>query len=360
MGGRQRWMTAVMALVVGMAADGPLAAQPTQLALKRLATIPEHAWAWGSDAGPVISGSKLYVPLGGRGMAIYDVSRPKAPRLVTTVSTALLGGQGAAVAASRTRAYVAIPDQGAVVVLDVSNPAAPRRLAQFASLPDIRKLVLRGRYLFVNAMSSTDYLGGVYVFDVSVNPPAPVGEYLTDLLDPGFFVSDSLIVYLARSPVTGDDFPKLDVIDMSEPGSPRLLGQWQSDYPGNVWNIDLRDGKLFLAAYWGGLWVLDATDPADLSLIARFDWDVPEAIALAVQAAPPYVFVARSAFEGARHYEVYKLTSGALSLVRTLPAELPPDSVYLSDNLLVLKDREGTHIPNARAQVRIFQVFRKQ
>jgi hypothetical protein len=232
---------------------------PRTLALEPLATLTEHAWAWGSEAKPFRDGSRLYVPLGGRGLALYDVGDPRLPHLLAVVDTGLLGGQGGAVAASGSRAYVATPDQGSIVVLDVAQPTSPTVLARFASISDIRQLVLRGRYLFVDAGSSDAHLGGVYVFDVSTITPVAAGEYLTDLVDPGFFVSESGIVFLARTP---GDSAMIDVVDMGVPGSPQLLGQWRSPYPGNITEIDLRDGRLFCSAYWGGLWVLDAADPS--------------------------------------------------------------------------------------------------
>lgn len=114
---------------------------PGTLTLEPLATLTEHAWAWGSEAKPFRDGSRLYVPLGGRGLALYDVGNPRLPQLLAVVDTVVLGGQGGAVAASGSRAYVATPDQGSIVVLDVTQPTSPVVLARFASIPDRKSVV---------------------------------------------------------------------------------------------------------------------------------------------------------------------------------------------------------------------------
>jgi hypothetical protein len=331
---------------------------PRTLTLEPLATLTEHAWAWGSEAKLFRDGSRLYVPLGYRGLAVYDVSDPRVPRLLVVVDRFLLGGQGGAVAASGDRAYVAIPVEQAIVVLDLAQPAAPKVLARFANIPDIQQLALRGRYLFVNAGSSYAYQGGVYVFDVSVTPPVAAGAYLTNLVDPGFYVSDSGTVYLARTPATAEDSAKIDAVDMSVPGSPRVLGQWASPYPGNIWDIDLREGRLYCAAYWGGLWVLDATDPSHLSLVARFDWDDPVPAAVGVQAAPPYVFLAGTGYDPSYwKFQVFEVAGGCVSLEQEIPATLPVHSVSLSGDQLVLAEIESPYASsNPRLSLSSFQV----
>lgn len=55
--------------------------------------------------------------------------------------------------------------------------------------------------------------------------------------------------------------PRLLALDMSDPSNPQLLGQ--SDLlPGQVWGIDIVDGRAYLAAAQAGLVVLDVGDPA--------------------------------------------------------------------------------------------------
>jgi hypothetical protein len=361
-GSRRRRLTILLGVLIaggGSPATFAATAAKPVLALEHLSTITEHAWAWGSEAKPFLDGSRLYVPLGFRGLAIYDLGDPRSPRLLKVVGRKILGGQGGAVAASGDRAYVALPVEGAVAVLDVSRPSAPRRLARFGDIPDIRQVALRGRHLFVNAGSSTDYVGGVHVFDVSVTPPAPVGEYLTDLVDPGFHVSASGVVFLARTPATAEDMPKVDVVDMSLPGSPPLLDRWRSTHPGNIVDIDLRQKRLYCSAYWGGLWVLDAADPSDLSLIARFDSADPAATAVGVQGAPPYAFLARGGPEVSDwRFQAFQLARGSLPLRREIAATLPPHSIYRSGNLLVLVELEGPYVLNPRKILRLFQIWR--
>lgn len=327
--------------------------------LAPVARVVEHGWAWGSEAKPSRDGSRLFVPLGYRGLAIYDVNDPKRPELLTTVDRAVLGGQAGAVAASGERAYVATPVEGSIVVLDVSTPNAPSVMARFASLPDILQIELRGRYLFVQAGSSVEYAGGVYVFDVSTTPPRAAGQYLSDLVDPGFYVSDSGIVFLARTPATDDDAARIDVIDMSAPASPRVLGQWASPVPGNVTDIDFRDGLLICSAYWGGLWVVDASDLSKMHLLARLDFDDPAAFAIAVRGAPPFIVLARGGpAVSYSAFLVYEMRNGCLSLRQEIPGTLPVHSVTGSGDQLLLAEKEPPFVPQPRLSLRSYAVWK--
>ncbi|UCE41665.1 MAG: hypothetical protein JSV17_01350 [Candidatus Aminicenantes bacterium] len=105
--------------------------------------------------------------------------------------------------------FVATPDRNSLTVLDISNLSNPIVITRFGAIYSILQISLRGQKLYVHAGSSFEYYGGVYVFDVSKEVPELVGEYHTDLIDPGFYVDGEGVVFLARTPATFGDSSKV-------------------------------------------------------------------------------------------------------------------------------------------------------
>ena len=346
-------MTRILtALLLSLAA--PLGAQTIELS--PLSDVSEPAWAWGAEAKVAWDGPRLYIPLGYRGLAIVDARYPPRARLLARVGMDVLLGQGGAVAAAGDRAYVATPELGMITVLDVSNPRQPQRLARFGNIPYIEQLALRGSHLFVYSRSDQITLGGVRVYNVSHTPPTLAGQYLTDLIDPGFTVTEARVVFLARTPATGGDTAKIDVVDMSTPASPRFLGRWSSPLAGNITDLDFRQGRLYCSAYWGGVWVLDARNPSGLALLASFDWTAePPAIALSVQAEPPYVFVARGGPSPEdQRFVVFRQEGSTLVLEQEIAASRPPLSVVLQGPLLVTVELGSPYARDPRKLVSLY------
>ncbi len=330
---------------------------PHALTVQPLAEITEYSWAWGSEAPVALDGSLLYVPVGSPGVAIYSLSDPTAPQRLALVGNAVLGGQGGSVAASGGRAFVATPDQHAFVELDVSNPSSPKVRSRFGSeigIPWIERLALRGNHLFVQAGSSTTNLGGVYVFDVSASPPSLAGQYLTDLVDPGFDVNPSEWVFLARTPGTSSDNAKIDVIDMSDPAAPALLGEWVAARPLNVSGLVVLEDRLYAAGYWGGLFVLSGAQTMPLALEAEYDWSEAARYAWDVAAAPPFVFIARSDSSGGatRAFQAFRQAGASLIPVWEQAATRPIHSVAVRGDLLVTVEQSQTN------QLKVLKLYR--
>ncbi|MCP4156279.1 MAG: hypothetical protein GY757_51675 [bacterium] len=105
---------------------------------------------------------------------------------------------------------------------------------------------------------------------------------------------------------------KIEVVDMSNPASPDVLGYWTSNYPGNITDIHFVNNTLYLSAYWGGLWIVDATDFADMNLLNRFDWTEPDSFAMSVRVFPPYVFLARGSTNPDLNESLFRVFRGFL------------------------------------------------
>ena len=317
------------------------AAQET-LRITYLSTIQEPSWAWGSEAGLYVNQNKLYIPLGGPGLAIYDISSPAFPVRLRVMSSFELAGQAGPVAVRGSRAYLALPDRYTIAVIDVSNPYQPAILSRFPCAQSIEDLQIRGSYLYVQGGSSIQSEGGVFAFDLSKEPPTPAGQYTTDLIDPGFYVTGTGLVFLARTPAHAADSPKIDCVDMSQPEKPVLKSQWASTYPGNICDIDRNGTRLFCAAYWGGIWVLDASDATSLTLEGYYDWTEREPYAKSISAVSPYVFLAQGGPAMAdQKFAEYKISGGESRLIQEIPASTYTHSVSRAGELLFLVEQES-------------------
>lgn len=332
------------------------------LELTYLSKIQEPAWAMGSEANVFVSNDRLYISLGYPGLAVYDISNPESPQRILYMHSTDLGGQAGAIAASGDRVFVATPDKNSLAVLDISNLSNPIVSTRFGSIYDILQISLRGQKLYVHAGSSTQYYGGVYVFDVSKEEPELVGEYLTDLIDPGFYVNGQGVVFLARTPEFLGDSAKVDAIAMSDPSNPIYLGRWESTYPGNIVDIDMKGYLLYCSAYWGGLWILDASDFSNINFAAQHDWLEPESFAKSAQGLPPFVFLAQGGPElSFQKFNVYRQDNALITLEKEILATTYTHSVYLFGDLLILIEMESPwETSNPQKILYLYQVPRSR
>jgi hypothetical protein len=328
------------------------------LAMELRATILDYAWALGSEARVAFDGSTMLVPNGYRGISIYGLGDPAHPERLATVDRIALGGQGGATAAGGGRAFVATPDSGQIVELDISTPSSPKVGGRFGALPEYAQLVLRGSRLFVQSGSNVEHTGGVFVFDVSQSPPPLLGEYLAELIDPGFYASASGRVLQARTPAFENDVARIDMVDMSKPDAPLLISTWSSSRGLNVQDIDVQQGRAYCAAYWGGLLVLSGADGSQLKTEAEFDWSEEYSLAQSVAAAPPYVFVARGYSGGATgSFQAFRLDGNSLTPVWEQPTEFPVHSVAVFGNRLITVEQEPPYTDWPKKILKLYRIF---
>lgn len=334
----------------------PPASGPARITL--LAQIQDPSWAWGSEAFLCVDGDHLYIPLGYPGLAIYDISSPAAPVRLAQVHSQTLGGQAGAVAARGSRAYLALPDKSELAVMDVTDPARPTILTRVTGAPDVQQLHIRGSFLYAYCGSRIGQAGGVYAYDISGAAPVEAGRFTGGLIDPGFFMNEGGIAFLARTPATAVDSAKIDVVDMRRPAAPATLGRWTSAYPGNITDMDLKKGRLYCSAYWGGIWVLDAADASSLKLAASFDWEAVASTAKSIKASPPYIFLAQGGPEAAdQKFAVFEDLGSAVGLRQEIAASAFTHSVALSGDLLFLVEEESPwDSSNPQKTVRLYRV----
>ncbi|MHB1038614.1 MAG: Ig-like domain-containing protein [Pirellulales bacterium] len=198
-----------------------------------------------------LSGTLAYVTTDG--LLILDVTNPAAP--------VRLGSYGAGyyhdVVVSGTLAYVADASYG-LVVLDVSRPAMPVRLGAYHTDAEALRVALSGTLLYM-----TEERVGLHVFDVS-NPAKPVrlGGYATGGYAVGVAVSGTL-VYVA------DAYRGLLIFDMSNPAMPVLLGRYATG--GYAFSVAVSGTLAYVADLNLGLLIFDVSDPAAPVRLGGYD-----------------------------------------------------------------------------------------
>jgi hypothetical protein len=331
-----------------------------ELKMEFLGEIRERAWAYGAEHRGTMANGKLYLPLGYNGFAIYNIADPAHPRVAGRMDRATLGGQGGSVAVRANRGYVLIPEHKMIAVLDVEDPARPTLIRHIRpDIPQPEHLEIHGDRLYVYGMASIDYLGGVWVFDIRTDSPRLLGSYQTTLTDPGFWVTKDHIALIARTPAFLDDVPKIDVVDMREPVEPRLLAQWAGPDMANIVGMHLRENRLYVTAYWGGTWVLDASNILDMRLLDRYDpKGEPSNYTIPVRALPPFIFAGQSGPKSdSNQWNVLRYDADGFGMELQIPAGSTPNQVYLEGNLLVLETLDPPTGPTRPEKVlRIYRV----
>ena len=180
-------------------------------------------------------------------------------------------------------------------IVDVSNPKAPRVLAQLEVPPTTHshKARVTDHLLVVNyeryKTTPEPMRPGFRILDVS-SPSRPreiafvetggIGVHRFDLDSHYAYVSTELEGYLGAITAVYD---LADPTNAKEVGRWWLPGQWTAGGERPDWRGDhhrthhpLRwDNRLYIGCWFGGFAIVDATDLARLKTISTFDWSPP-------------------------------------------------------------------------------------
>ena len=198
--------------------------------------------------GLLIDGDRAYVAMEPNQLLTYSLIDPQHPELLAAGTV----GTWTHPMAMRDGYLIANSMNHALLVYDVSNPAAPVVVADPAPCPgQFSTWTLQGDLIW-----SMSYGGGIYGFDISM-PTAPVR--LPDMPGQecvGLLASAGTTLYMATS------WSGLFIYDYSDPTSPQLVSQWMpSVYSLSLSDVVYSDNHLYLADLYTGIRCVDVTDP---------------------------------------------------------------------------------------------------
>lgn len=229
-----------------------------------------------------VVGSRAYVADGLRGLLVLNVANPQAP--------AKLGSYDTWSAYQQTivgsRAYVAGGVTG-LQILDVSDLAHPRRLGGVASLGYTSNVQVVGDLAYIANMSvwgGSGYVGGgLQIVNIS-NPavPALVVAYPLDSADVQV-IGDRAYVAAYYGAKPGG----LVVLDVADPAHPHQLGATST--PINALKVRV-SGQVAYLIDWDGLYAIDLSNLANLKQLGSYPY--PLSLAYDMQVVGDVVYLA--------------------------------------------------------------------
>ncbi|MFI0608848.1 MAG: LVIVD repeat-containing protein [Anaerolineae bacterium] len=190
----------------------------------------------GVARGVAVDGDLAYLAAGDAGLLVVDIARPAQPRLLAIADTP--GDAGDVVVTGR-HAFVADWTEG-LKVFDVADARAPRQVAALGLETLAEGLLLQGDKLYVSTLSSTG-IAGVLLVDISI-PAAPrrVGSVAEDR------------AALTRGPFlfTLDAYGQVSVLVVTDPYQSKLVRRRKAipGFEGQVVALDEIGGQALLVA----------------------------------------------------------------------------------------------------------------
>lgn len=214
-----------------------------------------------------------YAVVEGEGLAIFDLSDPTAPILMSFWPT---DGHAWDIAIEGDYAFLTVRVNG-LDVIDVSDPSQPHRVANLDLPADAKRLDVENGYAYVT-QSSAD--GRLAIVDVS-DPEMP--ELIGTQIKSSYGLKDVVVkdryAYLLQYHRT---FLVLDVSDPMEMHEVGRLDDWSiSGAHTIVWNGD----DIYLVDGYGGFLVLNVDNVTQPSIVSSYDPDpdtYPDSRGLAV------------------------------------------------------------------------------
>jgi hypothetical protein len=211
------------------------------------------------------------------GMLILDVSNPTAPREVGSYAMPAVPRDVTVVAsAGHVYAYVAVDVpcmlprglkcKGSLRILDVSDPTAPVEVAFHATPISAQGVVVSDGYAYVTESHCDIERGcesGLEVLDVS-DPAAPKRVGVREASTGGVTVVGNYVYNTGLNILLGED--RLHILDVSAPNARQEVGTYDLPGPPKADDVAVKDSYAY--ALWGiglpsfGLSVIDVSDPS--------------------------------------------------------------------------------------------------
>ena len=281
-----------------------------------------------------------YVVYAYGGMAVFDVSSPQTPRLLSSLKNAgcngitlegsqallacnpagflvvdisdpdhlaILGeseqkGAMVSIANRGDTSYVVDWTQQGLAIFDHSNPAAPRQVSLFnpseLSSPSSNSGLFESVRSCGEYLCLTDMMNGLVILDIS-SPDAPAVVSVTRAGIPSGLAVDGDTVFVL------DDMEGLLVFDISNPAEPALLGALPGEMDGEEYKpqqtaergMAFSDGNVFITDAAYGVDIINVNMPSSPQRLARYHSPVPWTLYdISVQEQTAYVVGINSGF----------------------------------------------------------------
>ncbi len=211
------------------------------------------------DAGRGMSkaGDLVYVATAWRGVTVVDVKDKRHPKILSEIDTP---GIALDVWVDGPILYIADAMDG-MLVYNISAPTDPLRLSRFPTVHQANGLWKVGDRMYL-----TD-LNAFFILDVK-DPARPVELGRLDFAGSYTDWFRSLTVD-GDYAYTANSFNGLKVIDVREPGSPRVVGTCKTD-GGESFHVAKEGPYVYLAATGAGVNMISVANPASPSLAATY------------------------------------------------------------------------------------------
>ena len=254
---RALWAVLVVVLLVGSAGSGralasPLSGRvapssgpsfPAPIATELIGQIGGATYALD------VAGAYAYVGIGSR-IVVLDVTNPAAPHKIG--QSAILPGLVQDVHVSGALLVVALGEAG-VQILDVHTPAAPTLRGKLDTTGDVRRLALAPDRIY-----ATDSTGRLQIIGLAdADHLTWLGSYAGQARNVAVV---GQIVYLLRG-------TRMLVLNASNPANPTLMGTYEST--AFLEAVTVVNGLAYLAASTQGLEIVNVADPAALAYVGH-------------------------------------------------------------------------------------------
>lgn len=198
----------------------------------------------GSQFTDVVAHGDTAFVIGASFFKIFDISIPATPSLIGSVN---LSAAPISLQISGSLAFVAAYF-GGLKIIDFSDPSSPAVVGE-ASVGGSQGVAVSGQYAYLTSTTG----GGVYVYNVA-NPSMPVGVGGLEMLG-----SPYGITVVGNHAYMVGQF-SFWVLDVSNPTSPFLVSE--IDLPDAAHGVDVDGPHAYVTGYGSGLQVIDISDPA--------------------------------------------------------------------------------------------------
>jgi hypothetical protein len=243
-----------------------------------------------------ITGNYAYIIHEKVGMKILDISNPNSPTLAGSLDEYEFGGTLVDIFVCGHLVYLA-DYMGEFKIVDISIPASPALAGSYTISPEsgnLRDIYVSGNYAYL----ITGGEGFLYILDIS----KPKSPHLVGTYDPAEPLSMGKIYVSGNYAYIGMDNRGLLIIDISNPTSPTLKGEY---YIPKVFipGIYVKDHHAFLACGHEGLKIIDVSNPASPKLVAQYN------------SSPVFDVVVKGKYAYVHGYDDYRLSVLDISLV---------------------------------------------